>query len=146
MCRLLFVLSVCLFCISCNQEEIPKPHSMIHVKFSEDEDYIFIERTEGSWNPDMKSAQLSAYGYKYERFSLNLPNLTKAGYYPNISLDNIFYTDGIDFVPFKLNSGFIEITNIDSLEVGGNFKVALEDDFNGIDHRTIVGTFLINTH
>lgn len=41
--RLLFMLSVC---ISCNQEEIQKPHSMIHVKFSDvllEDDFNCIE-------------------------------------------------------------------------------------------------------
>jgi hypothetical protein len=125
---------------------VVKPYSFVSVKFIEDEDYVFIETTEGIWDKNKKLAQLLATGYKNERFSLNLPNLTDTGNYPNPSIININYNDGLDFQPFKLKTGFINIDFIDSLSVRGDFKVSLEDDFNGAESRTVVGGFGINIH
>ena len=140
------IIALFLSCISCTKDEIPKPYSFVLVKFIESEDYVFIETTEGSWNNNQKLAILNAAGYKFERFSLSLPNLTDTGNYPNPAIKNIFFTDGLDFIPFKLNNGFIHISYIDTLTVKGDFKVTLEDDFNGAETRTVVGEFAINTH
>lgn len=135
-----------LYCISCSKESVIKPYSVVNVKFIEDEDYVFIEITEGSWDKNVKLAQLNATGYKNERFGLYLENLIDTGYYPNPSIRNISYTDGMDFLPFKLDGGYIHISYIDTLTVRGDFKVTLEDNFNGADIRTIVGGFGINIH
>lgn len=132
--------------ISCKKDAVVKPYSFVSVKFIDDEDYIFIETTEGSWDRNIKWAQLNATGYKNERFTLNLPNLTDTGDYPNPSIQNISYNDGFDFQPFKLKAGFIHISFIDSPSVRGDFRVSLEDDFNGAETRTVVGNFVINTH
>ena len=123
-----------------------RPYSVVNVKFIEDEDYVFIELTDGSWDKNVKLAQLNATGYKNERFGLYLENLIDTGYYPNPSIRNIFFTDGMDFLPFRLHSGFIHVSYIDSLSVRGDFKVTLEDDFNGAQIRTIVGGFGINIY
>ena len=123
-----------------------KPYSFVAVKFVEDEDYVFIETTRGNWDKNKKLAQLNATGYKNERFSLNLLNLTDTGNYPNPSIININYNDGLDFQPFKLKAGFIHINFVDSISVRGDFKVLLEDDFNGAETRTVVGGFAINIH
>ena len=139
----LFIILLLLSCISCKKEGTVKPYSIVSVKFIEDEDYVFIETTEGSWDKIQKIAQLNATGYKNERFGLYLDNLLDTGYYPNPSIRNISYTDGYDFVPFKLNGGFIHISYIDSLIVKGDFKVTLEDNFNGAEIRTIIGTFFV---
>lgn len=121
-----------------------RPHSIVSAKFIVDEDFIFMETTEGSWDKIPKQAQLNATGYKNERFGLYLDNLTDTGFYPNPAIRNISYTDGLDFIPFKLNGGFIRISYIDSLTVRGDFKVTLEDNFNGAEIRTVVGGFGIN--
>jgi hypothetical protein len=142
----LLIIVLLLFCISCKKDGTVKPYSFVSVKFIEDEDYVFIETTEGSWDKNKKLAELNATGYKNERLSLYLPNLSDTGIYPNPTIKNITYTDGLDFRPFKLNAGFIHIDFIDSLSVRGDFKVLLEDDFNGAETRTVVGSFGINTH
>jgi hypothetical protein len=142
----LLIILLTLSCISCKKDVVVKPYSFVEVKFIEDEDYVFIETTEGSWAKDQKLAQVLAIGYKNERFSLNLPNLIDTGNYPNPSIINITYNDGLDFQPFKLKSGFIHISFIDSLSVRGDFNVSLEDDFNGADTRTVVGGFGISIH
>lgn len=142
----LFIILLLLSCISCKKDSIIKTYSIVSVKFIEDEEYVFIELTEGSWDNNQKLAQLNATGYKNERFGLYLDNLIDTGYYPNLSIRNISYTDGMDFLPFKLNGGYIHISYIDTLTVRGDFKVTLEDNFNGAEIRTIVGGFGINIH
>ena len=142
----LLIILLLLSCISCKKDGIVKPYSFVSIKFIEDDDYVFIETTEGSWNTNKKLVQLNATGYKNERFGLYLPSLTDTGNYPNPSVTNITYTDGLDFQPFKLKAGFIHISYIDSLSVRGDFNVSLEDNFDGAETRTIVGGFGINIH
>jgi hypothetical protein len=120
-----------------------KPYAYLSVKFIEDEDYVLMERIECSWLPNEKQVSLIAYGFKNERFSIYLPGLIQTGRYPNLNIKNIFYTDGADFNPTKVDSGFLEITQMDSTHLGGTFRVVLEDEYNGIEHRTIVGNFVI---
>lgn len=134
-------LGVC--CVACNKADIVKPYSYLSIKFIEDEDYVLMERIEGNWQPNEKQANLSAYGFKNERLTIYLPDLIQTGRYPNLTIKNIFYSDGVDFNPFKVDSGFLEITQMDSTQVGGTFKVVLEDEYNGVEHRTIIGNFII---
>jgi hypothetical protein len=140
----LAIILLTLSCISCKKDAVIKPYSFVAVKFVGDEDYVFIETTEGGWDKNQKLAQLNATGYKNERFSLNLTNLTDTGNYPNPSITNITYTDGLDFQPFKLNDGYIHISYLDSLSVRGDFSVSLEDNFNGAEIRRVIGNFGIN--
>lgn len=118
---------------------------MVNVKFIEDEEYIFIENLEASWDINTRVAELSARGYKFEQFNLYM-SLQTTGFYPSPTINNINYTDGLDFIPFKLTDGYINITYIDSITVRGSFQVSLEDNFNGAETRTIVGGFGINIH
>ncbi|WP_116984136.1 hypothetical protein [Emticicia sp. C21] len=122
-----------------------KPYAYLSMKFIEDEDFVLMERIEGSWLPNKKQASLNAYGFKNERLSIYLPGLIQTGRYPNLTIKNIFYTDGADFNPIKVDSGFLEITQMDSIQIGGTFRVTLEDEYNGIDHRTVIGNFIIYT-
>lgn len=143
--KMLFIAFVSFF-ISCKKEGTTKPYSFVSVKFVEDEDYIFIETTEGSWDNTQKIAILNAIGYKNERYGLYLPNLIDTGNYPNPTIRNISFADGVDFLPFKLNGGYIHINYIDTLTVRGSFKATLEDNFNGAEIRTVIGGFAINTY
>lgn len=142
--RVLILICLCISCIACHADEAIKPYAYLSMKFIEDEDYVLMERIECQWLPNEKQASLSAYGYKSEKFNIYLPGLMSTGKYPNLTIDNFFYTDGSDFVPFRVDSGYLEITQIDSSKVGGTFSVTLEDKFNGVEHRTIVGNFVIN--
>lgn len=142
----LLLIALLSFCTACKKEGTLKPYSFVQVKFIEDEDYAFIETTEGNWDKNLKLAMLNATGYKNERFGLYLNNLTDTGNYLNPTINNISFTDGVDFIPFKLNNGFIHISHIDTLTVRGNFRVTLEDNFNGAEIRTIIGGFAINTY
>lgn len=130
-------------CVACNKAETIKPYAYLSIKFIEDEENVLMERIEGSWLPEEKQAHLAAYGFKNERLTIDLPNLRQTGRYTDLSIKNIFYNDGVDFVPFRVDSGFIEITQMDAVQIGGRFSVTLEDEFNGVEHRTIIGNFVI---
>ncbi|RFS15044.1 hypothetical protein D0T08_18370 [Emticicia sp. C21] len=145
MSKRLLILWLCVCCFACDTGEIMKPYAYLSMKFIEDEDFVLMERIEGSWLPNKKQASLNAYGFKNERLSIYLPGLIQTGRYPNLTIKNIFYTDGADFNPIKVDSGFLEITQMDSIQIGGTFRVTLEDEYNGIDHRTVIGNFIIYT-
>lgn len=137
----LFFLLLC-FC-SCNKEVI-KPYSFVNVRYLENEDYIYMETVEGSMENNV--AQLHGSGYNHEQFYLYLPSLKDTGNYANPTINNISFSDGLDFNANKFRDGFIHIGYIDSATVSGNFRVALDDDYNGAETRVIVGSFGINIH
>ncbi len=142
--KLLGMLWLCLCCIACQTDNIIKPYSYLNIKFIEDEDYIMLERIEGSW--ENEKAHLEAFGYKNEHFHLDLSPITVEGRFTDLSINNIYFNDGADFTPSRLDSGFIEISNVNATQVGGSFRVVLENHFNGIQQRTLEGKFLINIH
>ncbi|MBC6490406.1 hypothetical protein ACFSQD_08785 [Flavihumibacter stibioxidans] len=104
-----------------------------------------METVEGNWDINTKVANLTGVGYQNQRFLLYLPNLRDTGFYPNPTISNCSYNDGIDFMPFKITGGFIRIARFDSVSVSGNFQISMQDDFNGAVIRTVVGEFGINT-
>lgn len=141
---------VCLFLqalllTSCSNEVVPLP-SLIAVKFIGNEDFVAMERIEGGWSKRDRVAELQAYGYQFEHFRLFLSNVQDTGYYPKPTIQNISYSDGLDFAPFKVLGGYIRITQLDSSRIGGHFEIYLEDNFNGYDSRGIVGSFGIKSH
>ncbi|HEX6426516.1 MAG TPA: hypothetical protein VF008_02475 [Niastella sp.] len=107
---------------------------------------IEMENVTGEWNMNMQTAMLTAYSYHYERFRLQLNALHDTGYYPNPTINNIYFTDGLDFDPVALNSGYIHISHLDSIMVAGDFRISLHDEFNGSENKSIVGNFGINVH
>jgi hypothetical protein len=129
---------------SCKQDYSFKPYSIVSIKFVGDESDIPMETINSKWSYSLKVAEITATGYKFEQFQLYLPNVTDTGDYTNLSINNISFTDGVDFVPHKFQYGFIHINYIDSISVSGYFKVSLEDDFNGVETRAIEGAFGIN--
>lgn len=133
---------------SCNKTDYIKPRTTIIVKYFGsnvyDDDYnIWFETTTGDWDISTYSAEASASGHKFEHFSVYLPNLKDTGYYLSPSINNISFTDGLDFRPKKLRDGYIQIRHYDSVSVIGTFNVSLEDDFNGAEVQRIEGQFII---
>lgn len=133
-------------CISCNKDTGIKPYSFIHVRFDYDIYPIEMENIRGAWNLNEQTATLSAYSYRNERFRLQLTSLNDTGYYPNPAINNIYFTDGLNFDPIALNSGYIHINHLDSNMVTGDFRISLHDEFNGSENKSIIGDFGINIH
>jgi hypothetical protein len=133
-------------CAACTRTETIKPFAYLSIKFVEDEEYVLMERIECIWEPDKKEAHLTAYGFKNERLTIDLPDLKQTGRYTDLSIKNFFYTDGVDFMPVRVDSGFIDITQMDASQIGGSFSVTLEDEYNGVEHRTVTGNFVIYAH
>lgn len=103
-----------------------------------------METTAGAWDTIQKSAGINATGYKNERYSLLLRRLTDTGYYPNPSIENIYYSDGADFQPSQLKGGYILISLMDRESVKGEFSVLLQNSLHGTETGRINGNFGIN--
>ena len=144
--KVIYAALCCGMCVSCNKTVGTKPYSFVHVKFEYDEYPIEMEEVTGDWNPNEQIAMLTAYSYRNERFRLHLTSLHDTGYYPNPTINKIYFTDGLDFDPVALNSGYIHINHLDSNIVTGDFKISLHDEFNGSEDKCIVGDFGINIH
>ena len=131
------------FLAGCTKDGEHRPYSLLNVRFLGDEEDIRMETVQGDWSFTNHTATITATGYKFESFFLHLPQVVSTGIYPNISIDNISLSDGLDFLPLRLTGGSITITYLDSVTVRGEFRVSLEDEFNGAENRTIIGGFSI---
>lgn len=131
------------FLSACTKEGEHRPYTLLNVKFLGDEEDIRMETVQGDWNFINHTATITATGYKFESFFLNLPQVLNTGIYQNISIDNISLSDGLDFLPLRLTDGSITITYLDSVTLRAEFRISLEDEFNGAENRTIVGGFSI---
>ncbi len=136
----LFFLFLSLAFFACSKQQ-SQPASYVSVKFAEEEDYVVMETVIGNWNSKSGIANLQATGYHYELFHLYLPNLTDTGNYKNASGENIFFTKATDFIPSKLDDGFIHISYKDETFVKGTFNVLLEDSVQGAKKRMVAGEF-----
>ncbi len=138
-CILIFLLNC-----SCSKDVEYGPYATVSVRFLGDEDDVFFEIMEVSWEISSRTARVSAQGFAFEEFYLYLPGVLDTGYYPNPTIQNISFSDGIDFKPFKVAGGYIHVDYFDSVIFRARFQVGLEDDFNGTEYRTIIGACTIN--
>ncbi len=136
----LFILLLSFIFIACSKQT-SDPASYVSVKFAEEEEYVVMETVIGYWDSKSGVASLQATGYHFESFHLYLPNLTDTGNYKNASGDNIFFTKATDFIPSKLDDGFIHISFMDETFVKGTFNVLLEDSVHGAMKRMVTGEF-----
>ena len=144
--RYILALGVCLVCTCCNKDDSIKRYSYLQVRFEYDVYPIPIERINGSWNYNSHTAELTATGYKNERFRLQLHAVVDTGNVQSPSISDIFFTDGLDFVPDSVNRGYVHIAYLDTTMISGDFKVSFHDDFNGTENKIVVGKFGINIH
>ena len=144
--RLVAIVFLYSLCVSCKRGLSIKTWSYVNVRFYEDEYPIGMEEVTGEWKINDHVATLTANGYRHQRFWLTLAALQDTGYYPNPGINNIYFTDGLNFDPVSLNSGYIHISHLDQGMLKGNFQVSLHDEYNGSENRIIIGDFGINFH
>ena len=63
---------------------------------------------------------MDATSYFFDKFKLNLNNVSDTGTILNLSVSNLFYTDGLYFIPFLIENGYARITekNVKSIRAG----------------------------
>jgi hypothetical protein len=144
--RLINLLTVILFIVGCSKDASMREHSFLQVRFEDDMYPIDIEEMNATWSLHNQTAEMLATGYRFERFRLHLSAVHDTGNVVNPGIENIFFTDGLDFVPDSVNAGFIHISQLDSNRISGDFKVSMHDDFNGSENKIVVGQFRINNN
>jgi hypothetical protein len=144
--RLICSLTVILLLFGCNKDSLIKEDSFLQVRFDYDIYPIDIKELNSTWNLHNQTADIAASGYRFERFRLHMDTVKDTGYFANPTIDNIYLTDGLDFDPNSVNSGFIHISQLDSNKIRGDFKISLHDDFNGSENKIIIGEFRINNN
>jgi hypothetical protein len=144
--RLIYLLIGIPFLFSCNKDSLIKVNSFLNVRFDYDIYSISIKELNSTWSLHDQTAEIIASGYGFERFRLHIDALQDTGYFTNLSIDNIYFTDGLDFDPRSVNSGFIHISQLDSNKIRGDFKVSLHDEFNGAENKIIIGEFGISNN
>lgn len=129
------------FFAACNKDPKAIPASVVHVKYTGEEQPLIIEEVLGQWNNGTIS--LIAEGFDHEQLKIYLPDVTHTGDIKNLSEQNISFSDGLDFSSTKLLDGVMTITDMDEEKVCGKFTVSMLDDVGGIEARGIEGDFII---
>ncbi len=145
MYKILLVCSAVFLCLSCSKDHTVNLQSGVTVKFLEDVYPVPIEQTDAQWDSQSGKATMVAQGYSHNAFVLSLDNVHDTGLIVHPTIKNIYYTDGLDFVPDSLHDGYIRIATISDKSITGEFRVALDDQFNGAETRVVVGGFSIYT-
>lgn len=107
------------------------------------EEDIRWESVAGTWNNSAGKVTLDASSYYFDHCTLYLLSIIDTGFVPDIDVTNFYYTDGLDFLPDTLTSGYIRITYLDTSTISGEFRVSFDDDFNGAENKTVIGGFTI---
>jgi hypothetical protein len=144
--RVICLCIVLLFLFGCNKDSLIKESSFLNVRFDYDIYPINIKELNSTWSLHDQTADMIANGYRFERFRLHLNAVKDTGYFASPTINNIFFTDGLDFDPDSVNSGFIHISQLDSNKIRGDFRISLHDDFNGSENKIIIGKFRINNN
>jgi hypothetical protein len=129
------------FFVACNKDHEATPVSIVHIKYTGEEQPLIIEEVLGQWNNGTIS--LIAEGFDHEQLKIYLPDVTGTGDIKNLSEQNIAFSDGLDFASTKLLDGVMTITDMDEEKVCGKFTISLLDDIGGIEARGIEGDFII---
>jgi hypothetical protein len=116
---------------NCSKDGIFKPYSVLNIRMEGYEEDIRWESVAGTWNKSTGKVTLDASSYYFDHCTLYLLGIIDTGFVPNIGVTNFYYTDGLDFLPDTLTSGYIRITYLDTSTISGEFRVSLGDDFNG---------------
>ncbi|MCA0398826.1 MAG: hypothetical protein LCH51_15605 [Bacteroidetes bacterium] len=129
---------------NCSKDDIFKPYSILNLRIEGYEEDLRWESVAGTWNKSTGKITLDASSYFFDHCTIYLLNIIDTGFVPNIDVTNFYYTDGLDFLPDTLTSGYIRITYFDTSIVSGEFRVSLGDDFNGVENKAVFGGFTIN--
>ncbi len=137
------LLFCCIWFISCNKDRSANLASSVSVKFIEDPYPVSIQDVQSAWDPASGTGYLTADGFSHNRFMLSLQNVHDTGNIKLPGIKNIFYTDGLNFSPDSLYDGYIHVASVADDHVNGNFRVALQDHYNGSEMRVLEGSFMI---
>ena len=109
---------------ACSKDGLPKTYVYLQINKLASGDNILIENSSAIWDSAGGYIELNASGYNLEYFKLKLDNITGTGIVPFVTLENIFYFEANDFYPTSLDEVTIEITQVSSVIVSGNFFVS----------------------
>ena len=129
----------------CIKEDISKPYGFLHLRVGDNEEVIWWESIKVNWNDSLGSAYLEATSYFFDECRIQLKNIQGNGIITTLTLNQFYYTDGIDFRPFDVSGIFI-INQADRNAIKGSFDVVFKNTFNGEGSKRITGNFgIINS-
>lgn len=73
------------------------------------------------------SLYIEATGYNDERFLLNLQNITDTGIITNLTIEQLFCTDGLGFSAAGIQAGFIRIKERSATYLSGSFDILFKN-------------------
>jgi hypothetical protein len=126
--------------ISCSKEGITKPYGFLNLRVEGYEEDIKWESISAKWIDTLGRADLEATSYYFDRCQIRLTNITAVGNINPLTLMRFYYTDGLDFQPNSI-SGTLTITEASDKAIRGTFNLYLDNNFNGVSGRRIIGDF-----
>ena len=115
---------------ACSKDGLPKTYVFLEINKLATGDNVLFENTTAIWDSAGGHAELNASGYNLEHFKLKLYNITRTGVLPSVTLENIYYFEGNEYVPTSIEVATIEITGISSSAITGNFLVTFLSNYD----------------
>lgn len=141
--KALYILLAATTLLACNKKQSPAPHHSISLWADGSEAEIPVEYMDAVW--DYKTGELHIYaeGINHELLKLHLDNLHHTGTITNISEDNLYYTDDIEFSSAALQACSISIDAVTPQYASGSMKAALLNGNGRTDSKTVSCRFVI---
>jgi hypothetical protein len=138
------IVSFCVFFLSCDQSPLTAQRPLVSVLFSGKS--INFQSYDGKWDSKTGKMFITARGYNREQFGLSLVVSRLGCIQPQTG--QIYFSDGLAFLPDSVSAGTVCIDEISEGKVHGTFKVSFANSFqlpdlNSIHHADIEGGFTV---
>ncbi|MDO9374810.1 MAG: hypothetical protein Q7T76_10340 [Ferruginibacter sp.] len=109
---------------SCSKEKTGLPNAVLTIWFEHNTEPIEWAKVKCGRQPNTGDVYLSADGFDYEKFHLELQNITSTGLVQNLTVRNISFSNNYGFQADTLRSVALEITTLNSSSIHGKFEVS----------------------
>lgn len=125
----------------CSKEDETRPFAFLHLWVYDPEEELAWDEVRATWNNASRTFELDATGIKHDHCRLSLKNLHSTGPVLPVTIENLYYSDGLTIFPDRLGDGVLEITELSERVVKGRFSFYLEDNLPEAQSVPVTGYF-----
>src|SRR6187431_1578972 len=118
---IIFTLMLCVAILLSCSKQARTPVAVLNFRYDGTAEYIEWEEVKGSRNLNTGNLYLTADGFDYEKFHLELERIERTGMLNNITVKNMSFSNNYGFKSDTLRSVTLEITSISNSSIHGKF-------------------------
>jgi hypothetical protein len=126
---------------TCSKDHVLRPYSYLYLRVEGHDEDIWWDAVTGQWTSNNGTLEMEGEGIYFDQFRLRLKDIIATGDVKNLTVKNIYYSDGLDFRPSAVESGYVRIVEMDSDNIRGQFRIYFENDYNNVTSKTVSGNF-----